>query len=76
MERMRTGVEVKNGVDPVLGADIDDAVEVLEALGLQNAGIHVVFEVGIIERQPDVVQPQTLKVRCVCIGEEELQVLG
>ena len=36
------GVQVEDGVDAVLCAEIDDAVEVLEALGLEHAWVHVI----------------------------------
>jgi hypothetical protein len=37
------GVEVEDGVDALLGTEIDDAVEVLEALLLEYASIHVIW---------------------------------
>lgn len=37
------GVEVKDGVDALLGTEVDDAVEVLEALLLEYTGVHVIW---------------------------------
>ena len=38
----RRGVQVEDGVDAVLGAEVDHAVEVLEARGFEDAGVHVI----------------------------------
>ena len=40
------GVQVKDGVDAMLGAEVDDAVEVLEALGFEYARVHVICPMG------------------------------
>lgn len=37
------GVEVEDGVDALLGTEIDDAVEVLEALLFEHAWVHVIW---------------------------------
>ena len=39
----RGGVKIEDGVDAVLGAQVDDTVEVLETLGFQNAWVHIVY---------------------------------
>ena len=36
------GVEVEDGVNALLSAKVDDAVEVLEAFWLENAWVHVI----------------------------------
>ena len=36
------GVHVDDGVDTLCGAQVDDAVEVLEALGLKDTWVHVI----------------------------------
>jgi hypothetical protein len=38
-----SGVKVKDGVDTVLGADIDDTVKVVETRLLENTRVHVVY---------------------------------
>lgn len=37
------GVQVKDGVNSVLSADINDAVEVLKAFGFEYARVHVIY---------------------------------
>jgi hypothetical protein len=39
----RESMEIKDGVNTVLGADINDAVEVLESFNFQDTGVHVVY---------------------------------
>ena len=36
-------MKIEDGVDAVLGAQVDDTVEVLETLGFQNAWVHIVY---------------------------------
>ena len=43
------GVHVEDGVDALVGANVDHAVQVLEATFFENTGVHVVFEVAVIE---------------------------
>ena len=50
------GVHVEDGVDAVVGAEGDDAVEVLEAGGLEDARVHVVFEVVVVEGDAEAVE--------------------
>lgn len=40
----RCSVKVEDGVDALLSAEVDDAIEVLEALFLENPGVHVIWE--------------------------------
>lgn len=37
------GMKIKDNVNTLLGAEIDDAVEVLEALLFEYAGVHVIW---------------------------------
>lgn len=39
----RCGVKIEDGVNALLGTEIDDAVEVLEALLFEYAGVHVIW---------------------------------
>jgi hypothetical protein len=41
-------MQVDDGVDAVLGTQVDDAVEVLEARFLEFARVHVVLEVAVV----------------------------
>ena len=50
-----SGVHVEDGVEALGGAEGDDAVEVLEAVGLEDARVHVVFEVSVVEGDADAV---------------------
>lgn len=44
------GVEVEEGVDTLLGTEIDDPVEVFEALLLEYVGVHVILGIDIDKR--------------------------
>lgn len=69
------GVHVEDGVDALVGAEIDDAVEPLEAVGLEHAWVHVVFKVAVVEGDTDAVQSQGLVVFCIFFGEEVFEEL-
>ena len=64
------GVQVNDGVDFVSGAQVNDAVEVREAALFDDEGVHIVFEVAIVDRDAYQVEAQRLDVLCVRLGEE------
>jgi len=69
-------MEVEDGVDTILGADINDAVEVLEAGLFENPWVHVVFEVVVVEGDTDAVQFKALEKRRVFLLEEIFEELS
>ena len=71
----RCGVHVENGVDAVFRARCDGSVEVFKPRLFQNAGIQVVFEVTVVDRDADAVQSERLEECSVGFGEEVLQEL-
>ena len=85
------GVEVEDGVDALLGTEVDDAVEVLEAFRLEHAWVHVIWgtndwqgdpgstflpiKMPVVERQADTVQSEAFEELGVLLLEEILQKL-
>ena len=69
------GVHIEDGVDAVLRAGGDDAVEVREALGLEHARVEVVLEVAVADRDADAVQAERFEERRVGLGEKVLEKL-
>lgn len=45
----RSGVQVDDGVDAVLGTEVDHAVQVLQALALENTGVYVILKVTVVD---------------------------
>ena len=66
-------VHVEDGVDLVGGAEVDDAVEVFEAGLLEDAGVHVVFEMAIVERQAQGVEAEGFEEFRIRLREEVVQ---
>lgn len=54
---------------------IDDSVEVLQALLLEDSGVHVVFEVSVVDRQTDAVQAKRCEAFSILFGEEVVEEL-
>lgn len=71
----RDGVHVEDGVDALLSAEVDDAVKPLEAVWLEDAGVHVIFEVSVVERNTNTVESKRLVVFCIFFGEEVFEEL-
>jgi len=55
----RSRVHVKYGIDAIFRAKVDHSIEVLEATFLQNAGIHVVLKMSIVEWNTDTIELET-----------------
>jgi hypothetical protein len=84
-------VKIQDGVDTVLGTDVNHPVEVLETFGLKHTRVHVIcrvpseselfsrlrhtFEVPVVERNSDAVQTQALEELGVGILKEVLEKL-
>ena len=51
-------------------ARCDGSVEVFKPQLFQDAGIQVVFEVAVVDRDADAVQSERLEKRCVGLGEK------
>lgn len=64
------GVEIKNGVNAVLGTNVDYSIEVFEAFGLQNSRVQIVFKVTVVECNANAVQPEFLEEGCIGVSEE------
>ena len=54
---------------------IYDSVEVLQALLLEDSGVHVVFEVSVVDRQTDAVQAKGCEAFSILFGEEVVEEL-
>ena len=68
-------MHVDDGVDALVGAEADDAVEVGEPLGFEHPGCHVVFKVPVVDGDADAVEAERLEELCVGLGEEVLEEL-
>jgi hypothetical protein len=55
--------------------EVNHAVQMLEPLLLENTRIHIIFEMPVIERQPDAVQLEASEKFGVLLGEMVLQPL-
>lgn len=64
------GVQVEDRVDFVLCAQIYHSIEMLEAFGFEHAGVHVVFEVAVVEWQTETVETGGGEEGGVFLGEE------
>jgi hypothetical protein len=82
-------MQVDHGVDAVLGAEVDDAVEMLESRGLEDSRVRVVLKVAIVDldcqatvpptdtyRETKAVETQGRVELCVVLVEEILEELG
>jgi hypothetical protein len=49
---------------------VNDPVQVLETLLLKHARVHVIFEMSVIERYTNAIEPQAGKESCIGFGEE------
>ena len=52
------GMQIDDGVDPPLGAELDDPVELREPLRFDHARVHVVLELAVVDRDPDQIEPE------------------
>ena len=66
----RQRVQIDDRVDALRRAQVDDAIQVPEPLLLDDERRHVVFEVAIVDRDADQVQPQRLDEASVVLAEE------
>ena len=66
----RQRMQVDDRVDAVRRAQVDGPIQVLEPLLLDDERRHVVFEVAVVDRDADQVQPQRLDEAGVVLGEE------
>ena len=71
----RCGMHVQNGINTVFGACGNGAVEMLEALRLENAWLHVVLEMAVADRDADTVQAERLEERGIWLGKEVFEEL-
>jgi hypothetical protein len=51
-------MEVEYRVNTFLAAELDDTIKMLEPLLLENARVHVILKVAIIEREADAIETQ------------------
>jgi len=68
-------MKVQDRPNPIFSTDINDAIHFLESAFFQLSRIHVVFEMSIIERKSDTVQPEGFEELGIGIGEEILEKL-
>ena len=71
----RARMEVQNGVDAVLGANVDYAIQMLEAFFFDVERVHVVFEVAVVEREAQAVEAKRSHKLGVLFCEEVLEKL-
>jgi len=65
-----SGVHIKDCVDPMLCTDVYYAIEVLEPLGLQDAWVHIILEVLVINGDPNAIQSEGLEEHSIILLEE------
>ena len=68
-------MQVEDRVDAVLGTDVNNAVEMLEALGFQDSWVHVILEMAVIERNADAVESKGLEEGGIFVLEKVLEEL-
>jgi hypothetical protein len=66
-------VQVDDGIDFMGGAKVNNTVEPFEPLRLEDAGVKVVFEMTVIDRDSDAVKAQLCVEFGVGVGEEVLE---
>lgn len=66
---------VEDGVDTGLGANINNTVEVLEPFSLEDARVHVIFEVAVVESNTNGVEAKRLVEGGIRLGEEVFEKL-
>ena len=64
------GVHVEDRVYSLLGAEIDNPIQPFETLRLEYSGIHVIFEMTIVEGYPNAIQSKIFVKFGVCLSEE------
>lgn len=67
------GMKIEDGVDAVLRTDVDDTIQVLETRLLEDAGVHVILKVTVVESNTDAVQTKALEEFGIGVLEEVLQ---
>lgn len=69
-------MKVENSVNAVFSANVDNAVEVLEAGLLEDPWVHVVFEMPVIEGDTDAVQSKRFEELGIVFLEEIFEELA
>src|SRR2546430_645754 len=62
-----------NGVDLLLGAQVDDSIQALKALFLDDKGFHIGLEVPVVDREPKQVQAERGNILRIVSSEEIFQ---
>src|SRR6266566_7909612 len=66
-------MQVDNGVDLLLGAQVDDSIQALKALFLDDKGFHIGLEVPVVDREPKQVQAERGNILRIVSSEEIFQ---
>ena len=72
----RCGMHVQNGINTVFGACGNGAVEMLEALRLENAWVHVVLEMAVADCDTNAIEPERFEECSVRFSKEILEELN
>ena len=54
----RSSVKVKNRVDSMSGANVDDTIEMFEALWFEDTRVQVILEVTVVEGDTNAVETE------------------
>ena len=65
-----------HSIDPFLGTDVNNAVEMLEARLLEDARVEVILKVAVVDRDANAIESKRLVEFSVSFGEEIFQELG
>jgi urease accessory protein UreE len=68
-------MQINNSINPILGAQVNHPIEVLESLGLEHPRVHVVLKVSVVDRQADAVQSERGEELGIRLREEVLEEL-
>src|SRR5436305_11980115 len=69
----RQSMQVDNGVDLLLSAQVDDSIQVLEAFFFDDKGLHVGLEVPVVDGEPQQVQAERGNILSIILSEEIFQ---
>jgi hypothetical protein len=68
-------MQVNDSVDAILGAEVNDAVKMLQPLLLEDTGVHVVFKVAVVDGEANAIEPKRSEELGILLGEEVLEEL-
>jgi hypothetical protein len=63
-------MQIQDGVNPLIRTEFDDTVQMLKPRGFEDARVHVVLEVVVIEGNTETIQSEGFVELCVCFREE------